>query len=230
MSQVSRGHSPIAAVLRPLALGVASLLVGGCISLNSVQSEKQLSTPPDLSRMCAYSWKKGEALFRAENILSYDWGPPSAFGYGAVLSGVEKLASGCPDTEPRPPAEVSVYYLEYASKLYGWAVVVPTALLSVFTIGITPVPVARNYVACVQATSSDGLDRVAIAEGSISSLENVWGGIDWRFAKGKTERTQRRVQLMQDLTSQAWHKLWREQDDNLGAQNCTHKLEAIAGA
>lgn len=229
MNPVQCTHLLIAAEMRVIAMCVVSLFVSGCISLNTVRSEDEFSAAPDLSRVCAYAWKTGEVLFRAENVISYKWGAPSAFGYGATLTKVEELTAGCPRPQPERAANLSVYYLEHASKAYGVAVALPMAFLAGFTLGTMPFPFVRNYVACVQATSEDGLNRFAIAEGSITSLENVWGSSDSKKHKGHTETLERRARLMQDLTGQAWHKLWLLQAENLGGEDCRQKLGAIAG-
>jgi len=215
--------------MRLIALCTVSLFASGCISLNSVQSEEEFFAPPDLSRACAYAWQTGEVLFRAENVISYNWGPPGAFGYGATLTHVDQLTSGCLRPRPERTANLSVYYVEHASKTYTYAVMLPMAYLWGLTLGTMPVPLFRSYVACVQVTSADGLNRFAIAEGNISSVQNVWGGSNTRHHQGKTETTERRAKLLQDLTSQAWHKLWLLQAENLGAEDCRQKLEAIIG-
>lgn len=223
MSSVAHRRLLCTAGMRLITLCTVSLFVSGCISLNSVQSEQEFSAPPDLSRVCSYAWQTGEVLFRAENVTSFSWGSPGAFGYGATLAHVEQLATGCPRPQPERTAKLSVYYLEHESKAYGYAVGLPAAFLTGLTLGTMPVPWVRNYVACVQTTSADGLNRFAIAEGSITSLQNTWGGINMRHHQ------ERRAKLLQDLTSQAWHKLWLLQAENLGAEDCSQKLEAIVG-
>ena len=223
------GHSLVTTVMRLVAICAVSLAVSGCISLNTVQSEGSPSAPPDLSRVCAYSWNNGETLLRTENLISYGWASPASFGYGATLPHVEQLTANCPIPRPERTANLSVYYLEHSSKVYNAAVLAPLILASGYTLGIAPVPFFRNYVACVQTTSPDGLNRFAIAEGSISTLANVWGQSNTRHYQGKTETFALRAKLLQDLTSQAWHKLWSLQDENLGAEDCRHRLEAMVG-
>ena len=180
-----RRHLLITAGTRVIALCAVSLFLNGCISVNSVRSEDEFSAAPDLSRVCAYAWKTGEVLFRAENVYSYSWGSPVAFGYGATLTNVERLTSGCPRPQPQRTANLSVYYLEHANKVYGYGVALPLAFLTGLTLGTVPVPFMRNYVACVQATSADGMNRFAIAEGSISLLQNTWGGKQYEISPGE---------------------------------------------
>ena len=226
---VRHRHLLITTAMRVIALCVVSFTVSGCISLNSVQSEETFSAPPDLSRVCDYSWNTGETLLRTENLISYGWASPRSFGYGATLPHIEQLTSSCPIPRPERTANLSVYYLEHSSKVYNAAVLAPLVLASAYTLGIAPVPMFRNYVACVQTTSPDGLSRFAIAEGSISTLGNVWGTSDTPRHKGKAEMFELRAKLLQDLTSQAWHKLWRLRGENLDAEDCRHRLEAMVG-
>ena len=216
--------------MRLIALCAASFAISGCISINSVKSEEAFSAPPELSRVCAYSWTIGETLLRTENIISYGWASPASFGYGATLPHIEQLASSCPIPWPERTANLSVYYLEHSSKVYNAFVLVPLFFGSVYTtLGIAPIPYFRNYVACVQTTSADGLGRFAIAEGSISSLANVWGQSNTRHHQGKTEMFDLRAKLLQDLTSQAWHKLWQLDAENLDAEGCRQRLETMVG-
>lgn len=226
---IRRGHSLIATGIRLIAWCAVSLAVSGCISLNSVKSEEAFSAPPDLSRVCDYSWTIGETLLRTENIISYGWASPASFGYGATLPHVDQLASSCPVPRPERTANLSVYYLEHVSKAYNAFVLMPLFYGSMYTLGVAPIPFFRNYVACVQTTSADGLDRLAIAEGSISTLGNVWGTSNTPHHQGKTEMFELRVKLLQDLTSQAWHKLWQLDAENPGAGGCRHALEAMVG-
>lgn len=225
-----RRHLLITTGRRLIALCAASLAVSGCISINSVKSEEAFSAPPDLSRVCAYSWNMGETLLRTENIISYGWAPPGSFGYGATLPHIEQLTSSCPIPGPERTANLSVYYLEHASKVYNAVVLAPLFFGSAYaTLGIAPVPYFRNYVACVQTTSPDGLNRFAIAEGSVSSLANVWGQSNTRHHQGKTEMFDLRAKLLQDLTSQAWHKVWQLDAENLDAEGCRQRLETMVG-
>jgi hypothetical protein len=210
-------------------LCAVSLAASGCISLNSVKSEEAFSAPPDPSRVCAYSWNIGETLLRTENLISYGWASPASFGYGATLTHVDQLASSCPVPWPERTATLSVYYLEHVSKAYNAFVFTPLFFGSVYTLGIAPVPFYRDYVACVQTTSADGLSRIAIAEGSIYTLGNVWGTSNSPHHQGKTKMFELRTKLLRDLTSQAWHKLWHLDVENLGAEGCRHRLEAIVG-
>lgn len=220
----------ITAGRRLIALCAVSLAVSGCVSINSVKSEEAFSAPPDLSRVCAYSWNIGETLLRTENIISYGWASPRSFGYGATLPHIERLTSGCPIPGPDRTANLSVYYLEHTSKVYNAAVLAPLMLGSMYaTLGIAPVPSFRNYVACVQTTSPDGLNRFAIAEGSVTSLGNIWGQGNSRHHQGKTEMFNLRAKLLQDLTSQAWHKLWQLDAENLDTGGCRHRLETMVG-
>jgi hypothetical protein len=226
---VRRRHVLITTGLRHIALCAVSLVISGCISINSVKSEEAFSAPPDASRACAYSWNIGETLLRTENIISYGWASPRSFGYGATLPHIEQLASSCPFPRPERTANLSVYYLEHSSKVYNTFVLVPLFFGSVYTLGIAPIPHFRNYVACVQTTSADGLGRFAIAEGSISSLANVWGQSNTRHHQGKTAMFDLRAKLLQDLTNQAWHKLWQLDTENLGTEGCRHRVEAMVG-
>ncbi|HSC96597.1 MAG TPA: hypothetical protein VLC73_16670 [Burkholderiales bacterium] len=226
---VRRRHVLITTGVRHIALCAVSLVISGCISINSVKSEETFSAPPDTSRVCAYTWNIGETLLRTENIISYGWASPRSFGYGATLPHIEQLGSSCPFPRPERTANLSVYYLEHANKLYNTFVLTPLFFGSLYTLGIAPIPYFRNYVACVQTTSADGLGRFAIAEGSISTLGNVWGMGNTRHHQGKTEMIALRAKLLQDLTSQAWHKLWQLDAENLGAEGCRHRIETMVG-
>jgi hypothetical protein len=230
MGLARRGQVLIPAVMRLIALCAVSLLVSGCISLHSVRSEEESSSAPDLSRVCAYAWRTGEVLFRSDS-PNTNWEAPNNFGYGTTLPHIEELATGCPRPHAERVANLSVYYLEHESKVYHYALGLPMAFLTGLTLGTFPVPVERYYFACVQATSSDGLNRFAIATGRSNSLQNLWGGVDGdtRRRLMRTEETERRAKLMKELTSQAWHKLWRLQAENSGAENCRQKLDAIVG-
>jgi hypothetical protein len=188
--------------MRVIALCAGSLLVNGCIStsFNLVQSERESSAPPD-PRMCAYAWKPD----------------------GAFQARAEQLASSCPSPRPERTAALSVYMVEGRNKPFAWVVSLPMAALSYWTLSLLPVLLLDDYVVCVQAASADGLNRLAIAEGSIVSLQN---GL--MFKKGKAEPEPGNVGLMRDdLTSESWRKLWLPQGENSGTENCAQKVAAI---
>ena len=216
-------------LLRNAAAGAVPFLLAGCVSMHSIRTEDEYSAARDIPAACGYAWETGDVLFRAEYVVSYRWGEPAAFGYGLRLH-VAELPAKCP--EPRvpgaPAAKVSAHFIEYGNKVYGWVTVLPLAFYVGLTVGFGPFPSFRSYAVCVQVTG-DGLDRSAIAEGSISSLENVWGGSDTKQRQGRQETLARRSLVMKDLATQAWHKLWLAPAADPGGKSCSERLDAIAG-
>ncbi|MGH8443383.1 MAG: hypothetical protein ACRETF_10840, partial [Nevskiaceae bacterium] len=207
-------------MIRRLA-GLLPLLTCGCVSLNSVSSETRFAAPPDPARPCAYAWQTGEVLFRSANVRSFVSGPPAVFGNGAMDAPGRGLVMRCPTHRPARNANVSVYYLQYAHKAYDW-LTLPMIAAAGYSGGLVPLPTFRHYVVCLEATSDEGLARYAMARGSIDSLQNVWGAqLDREPLKG----SDRVAKMLQDLTSQAWHKLWLLERENLGAEDCQQKLE-----
>jgi len=105
-------------------------------------------------------------------------------------------------------------------------------LVSHASLGAIPFPVSRNYVACVEAVSPEGLNRFALAEGSITAVSNIWSswGHDQLPADHiGTRWDEQGAKLFKDLTDQAWHKLWLLEAENLGFEGCRYRLESMFG-
>jgi hypothetical protein len=207
-------------ISRTLLLFAATAL-GGCVSLQWTSSETQFSEASESAPICEYAWQRGEVLFRAENVYSYSWGTPEAFGYSEVTAGVDELLSQCRAGDAAKSATLSVYFLEHANKAVslGSATMVT---LSAYTLGTMPIPAWRSYVACVEINPLGGPRRTAIAEGSVTTMQNVWG-----FERTDDERAVR-GKVMQDLARQAWHKVWLQPPGEPG-ENCRRRLEAMIG-
>jgi hypothetical protein len=219
----------LAASLSAIALWAMAALVSGCVSVNSVTSEEQFLTPPDPSQVCAYAWKADEVLFRAENVYSYHWAAPSAFGYGDIDGYAAELWRACDQRRSPDVARLSLYYLEYGSKVYGHTMRIPMALITGLSLGTMPLPFFRSYTVCAEANLPHGQKRLAMAEGSVSTLANIWGMGNSKYNEGETEAKERRARLMRDLASQAWHKLWLADGQATGTESCRHRLETLIG-
>jgi hypothetical protein len=213
----------------PLAAWCAlAISLTGCVSLHSVRSEQKFSAPPVNADVCNYDWQVGPVLFRAEGAVSYPWDTLHRFGHPNTGPHVKQLAASCPRPSPARPATVSVYYLEHVNKTYHWSLLSAGRLVWAASLGTVPLPLFWNYAACVQVRSPDGLNRFAIAHGEISSVANLWGDGLGRD-NIRSARSQRISSLLQDLTSQAWTKLWLEPTENLGAEDCRSRLDVLAG-
>ena len=221
--------SPLPSIRPAFALRCATwcalaLSLTGCVSLHSIRSEQEFSAPPVNADVCNYDWQVGQVLFRAEGAVSYPWDTLQSFGHPSTVPHVEQLAASCPRPSPARPATVSVYYLGHVNKTYHWSLISAGRLVWAASLGTVPLPLFWNYAACVQVTSPDGLSRFAIVNGKISSVANLWGRDN-----SKSARSQRISSLLQDLTSQAWTKVWLEPTENLGAEDCRNRLDVLAG-
>ena len=216
---------PCSAALRTIAGCIVVLTLTGCISMHSMKTESEFSAPPVNPKVCNYDWQVDKVLSRAEYVWRHDWRAPDGFRYGAATPSIDQLAAACPQPRPPRPANVSAYYLEHGSKVRGWMTQTLGRALMLATLYTLPLPLSTQFIVCIQATSDDGLSRYAITEGEISTLTNVWG-VGPRFGNEKAQRTSI---LLQDLTSQAWAKMWLHDTENLGAEDCRHKLDSIAG-
>jgi hypothetical protein len=215
------------AALRIIAGGIAALVLSGCISMHSIKTESEFSAPAVNPNICKYDWQVGPVLFSSEGALSHPWDTLHRFGHPTMVPHVEQLAS-CPRPSPARPATVSVYYLEHINKTYHWSLISAGRLVWAASLGTVPLPLFWNYAACVKVTSPDGLNRFAIAHGKISSVANLWGDGLGRD-NIRSARRQRISSLLQDLTSQAWTKVWLAPADDLGAEDCRNRLDVLAG-
>jgi hypothetical protein len=213
------------AAMKTIGWCITALTLTGCISMHSMKTESEFSAPPVNPKVCNYDWQVDMVLSRAEYVWRHDWKAPDGFGNGAATPRIDQLAAACPQPPPARPAKVSAYYLEHGNKVYGWTSRIVAKALWIPTLGTLPLPLSTQFVTCIQTTSDDGLSRYAITEGEISTLVNIWG-VGPRFGAERAERTSK---LLADLTTQAWAKMWLLEAENLGAEDCRSKLDALAG-
>jgi hypothetical protein len=204
-----------------------ALSLTGCVSLHWVRSEKEFSEPPANAAACDYDWQLGQVLFRAGWQPSHGWEPPERRGHGALVAHVTQLTSGCTAPESARRATVSVYTQEHV-RSYPDILAISAYLVSLYSLGTVPLPSFRVHAACVHVTSPDGLNRTAVAQGKIWSLDNIWGdgGIGPQAKRGMPQRTSNQLQ---DLTSQAWTKLWLSPAGTEGTEACQQRLDVLAG-
>ena len=226
-----RNHPHITSGAGFTGLCAAMLALNGCVSMHSVESEALLSAPPDFSQASPCSWTKVTVLHGHNGVLSTGWDVPHSGNWAGVLPHIAELTSTCPSPIAAPSGELSVYLMELVST--GTLVASPAlALLNGFSLGAMPLPVSRNYIACVEAVSPDALRRFAVAEGNITSVANMWSA--WGHGQMPAEYVhawwqERGTKLLKELTDQAWHKFWLAQAESPGAEGCRHQLESRVG-
>lgn len=143
---------------------------------------------------------------------------PPNYRRKAPILNAEQLTSDCTGPQPERTATLSTYYAireNYLVSIIGASV----GVVSVFTAGILPFPWSKSYDVCVEATSEDGLNRFAAAEGNLYLLWN-W----WAFGFRSDDLDAVATKLMNDLTNQAWQKMWLLQGENLGDEDCRRTL------
>lgn len=205
-------------------------LLSGCISSYSLHSEHDFSAAPDLTAVCGYQWTHVEALFRAENVYAYEWAPAGNFGYTTLDPYVRDLPGSCPNpaATSAPQAQLSAHFIEYSNKAARLAAGLPIAFVMGITLGLAPFPLTNYYAACLQVITPDGARRIGTTKGSLDSFGNIYGTTDGPHRTGGQQETQKREQLMHELTLQAWHKLWLPMGvASEGAVSCPEVLNAI---
>ena len=207
-----------------------ALSLTGCVSLHWVRSEKEFSKPPANAAACDYDWQLGQVLFRAGWAPSYGWEPPERRGHSALVAHATQLTSGCTAPEPARRGTVSVYTQRHV-RSYPEILGFSAYLVTLYSLGTVPLPSFHVHAACVHVTSPDGLNRTAVAQGKIWSLGNVWGmlsdgGTGPEAKRGMAQRTSNQLQ---DLTNQAWTKLWLSPAETHGTQDCQQQLDVLAG-
>ena len=207
-----------------------ALSLTGCVSLHWVRSEKKFSELPAHATACDYDWQLGQVLFRAGWAPSYGWEPPERRGHGALVAHVTQLTSGCTAPDSARRATVSVYTQEHV-RAYPDILAFSAYLVTLYSLGTVPFPFFRVHAACVHVTAPDGLNRTAVAQGKIWSLGNFWGMLsdDGIGPQAKGGMPQRTSDQLQDLTNQAWTKLWLSPAETEGTEDCQQQLDVLAG-
>lgn len=191
-------------------IAFAAPLLGACVADYKLYAEDQFNAPSDLSESCRYQWVAEKSFYRLDDTRHHGWGDARLQGQASLQPYLKQLTAKCAG---RPPstgaqAQVSAHALEYVNWGKRNAMAIPAGLLNLITIGYAPLEMSNHFAVCVEANFPDGPRRAAMAQGTLDAVTNVWGAMESPIHPGGSLRRASREQLLQQLTQQAWHKLW----------------------
>jgi len=207
-----------------LALPVFCLQASCAVSTYTLQSESRFTEVPDLSEACSHQWRDGGALYRHY----HGWemaGLDGAWAYSSWPQFVDGLQSRCAGARNPVASEASIR--GYFAQIYDLprepadraTMAVPVMILNAASFGNAPITRTTHYAACLE-TSSGAQSRSAVAKGILERTVNAWG-------RSRDEERKHILKLTNDLTTQAWHKLWVAGGTLPTGTHCRTALDAM---
>ncbi|MFM9969803.1 MAG: hypothetical protein ACKVQK_15535 [Burkholderiales bacterium] len=215
---------------RSIYLGAMAMLLGACVAEYKLYAENEFDTPPDLSEPCSYRWSADKSWYRTADVNNFPWGDAHLRGQPGLLPFLKQISSKCatPVASTVPQARISAHTLEYIDKFKRGAGNVPVAFFAVTSVGFLPTEMSNYFAVCMEAALPDGRFRVAVAQGTMEAVTNVWGAVDGPLHRGASLRLKNKEQLLQHLTQQAWHKLWTPGQTLAAGNDCRKTLDNLA--
>jgi hypothetical protein len=210
--------------------------VSGCVSVHTLNYDEEISPTSNLAEACSYQWPGTIRVLGRDRSLVHTTSWDDNAGLGNSINGDSikreiEIRCGGTSSTPGGEATVTVYYLTNVNKVSRTGVTVPSILLSVFTLGLSPAYSAGSVALCLDIALPDGRHRYGLSEGSIVDIEN-YPGYEQDLKNGAPAHValqdfERQREMLGNLLLRALHKAWIPGQGNLAQPNCEAALNSI---